>query len=130
MDKIIPQLKNVDPVSTDALRVGLQASLRTPKKSIASLTSPLGISSINWKVVDARELMDAIGLAYATDRMRAKNQAKVNRAEDRAIESMLRRSPSQANRNRKRVMRGRRMAIGGLFRDAAKLLGLKKENLY
>lgn len=130
MDDLIPKLRAVDPVSSDALRLGLQASLRTPKASIESLTSPLEISSINWRAVDARELMDAIGIAYAQDRMRAKHQAKVNRAEDRAIERMIRRAPKQANKNRRRVLQGRRMAIDGLFRDAAEILGMKKKNLY
>lgn len=130
MDDLIPKLRAVDPVSSDALRLGLQASLRTPKASMESLTSPLELSSINWKAVDARELMDAIGIAYAQDRMRAKHQAKVNRAEDRAIENMIRRAPKQAKKNRRRVLRGRRMAIDGLFRDAAKILGMKNKNLY
>ncbi len=130
MDDLIPKLRAVDPTSSDALRLGLKASLRTPKASIESLTSPLEINSINWKAVDARELMDAIGIAYAQDRRRAQYQKKVNRAEDRAIENMLKRSPKQAKQNRKRVVRGRRMAIDGLFRDAALILGMKNKNLY
>jgi hypothetical protein len=130
MDDLIPKLRAVDPTSSDALRLGLKASLRTPKASIESITTPLDISSINWRAVDARELMDAIGIAYAQDRMRVKRQRKINRAEDRAIESMLKRSPKQANQNRKRVVRGRRMAIDGLFRDAAEILGMKNKNLY
>ena len=130
MDDLIPKLRAVDPVSSDALRLRLQASLRTPKASIQSLTSPLDIGSINWRAVDARELMDAIGIAYAQDRMRTKHQAKMNRAEDRAIESMIRRAPKQANKNRRRVLRGKRMAIDGLFRDTAEILGMKKKNLY
>lgn len=130
MDNLIPKLSKVDPVSSDALRLRLQASLRTPMVSVQSLTSPMDISSINWRAVDARDLMDAIGIAYAQDRFRAKEQAKQNRAEKRKIDSLLSRAPKQANTNRRKVLRGRRMAIDGLFRDAAKILGLKQSNLY
>jgi len=130
MVDVIPELKGLGRLSSDGLRAGLQASLRTPKASKQSLTSPLEIRSINWKAVDARELMEAIGIAYAQDRMRAKVARAERRAEDRAIERELSKVPKVANKQRRKVRQAKRMAMDGLFKRAAQILGMKQQKLY
>tara|TARA_Y100000401_G_scaffold72133_1_gene58190 strand:+ start:10791 stop:11183 length:393 start_codon:yes stop_codon:yes gene_type:complete len=130
MDELIPQIKGIDPLSSDALRVGLQTSLRTPKASIQSLSSPLEISSVNWKALDSKALMEAIGIAYAEDRRRAQADRKYQRAQERAMEQRLIQVPKSAKNQRKKVTQQRRKAGEGLFKDVARMLNMTKQKLY
>jgi len=125
-----PQLPLIKSAGTEDLSGSLRSSLRTPVASIQSLTSPLEITGINWRAIEASEFLAAIGAAYEQDRMRNKFSRYVSRGEDRSIESMLRRAPKEAKKNRKRVERAKRLAGTGLFRNAAQILGLKQQNLY
>ena len=130
MDELIPQIKGIDPLSSDALRVGLQTSLRAPKASIQSLSSPLEISSVNWKALDSKALMEAIGIAYAEDRRRAQADRKYQRAQERAMEQRLIQVPKSAKNQRKKVTQQRRKAGEGLFKDVARMLNMTKQKLY
>ena len=126
----LPEVPLIRGTSAGDLSMALANNLRLPTASVQSVSSPLEISGINWKAVEAAELLAAIGAAYEQDRMRNKFARAVTRAEDRGIESMLRRAPKEAKRNRKRVERSKRLAGSGLFRDMAYILGMKQQNLY
>lgn len=126
----LKELPQVPSVNSRDLALSLEYSLRTPKVSIEALESPIDIGSINWKAVDARELLNAIGMAYKWDRIRQKSDRAVSRYEEREIDKRLRRAPKVAKKQRKRTERNKRMAAAGLFRDMAYILGLKQENLY
>ena len=128
-----PELKELPQVplaNTTDLSLGLEYSLRTPKVSVQALATPIDIGGINWKAVDAKQLLNAIGMAYEWDRKRQKIDRAVSRYEEREIDKRLRRAPKAAKKQRKRSERNKRMAAQGLFNDMANILGMKKENLY
>lgn len=126
----LKELPQVPSVNSNDLALSLEYSLRTPMISIESLESPIDIGSINWKAVDARELLNAIGMAYGWDKIRQKSDRALSRYQEREIEKQLRRAPKVAKKQRKRTERYKRMAAQGLFRDMAYILGLKQQNLY
>lgn len=126
----LKELPQVPLVNTTDLSLGLEYSLRTPKVSVQALATPIDIGGINWKAVDAKQLLNAIGMAYEWDRERQKIDRAVSRYEEREIDKRLRRAPKAAKKQRKRSERNKRMAAQGLFNDMANILGMKKENLY
>ena len=126
----LQELPQVPSANSRDLALSLEYSLRTPKVSVQALASPIDIGGINWKAVDARELLNAIGMAYEWDRIRQKTGRAVSRYEEREIDKQLRRAPKAAKKQRKRTERYKRMAAQGLFRDMAYILGLKQQNLY
>ena len=134
MDRYLrPELKGlpqVPSVNSKDLALSLEYGLRTPKVSIQSLATPLDLGTINWKAIDARELLNAVGMAYELDRMRQKADRAVARYEDRNITSQLNRAPKVAKKQRKRIERNNRMAAQRLFRDMAYIMGMEKKNLY
>ena len=123
-------LPQVPSVNSKDLALGLEYSLRTPKVSIEALATPLDLGTINWKAIDARELLNAVGMAYELDRMRQRADRAVARYEDRNITSQLNRAPKVAKKQRKRTERYNRMAAKRLYRDMAYILGMKQKNLY
>ena len=64
----LKELPQVPLVNTTDLSLGLEYSLRTPKVSVQALATPIDIGGINWKAVDAKQLLNAIGMAYEWDR--------------------------------------------------------------
>ena len=126
----LPTVPVIESISTGDLNTGLDYSLRTPLLSAQSVTAPLEIGSVNWKAVDAAELLNTIGYVYAQDRLRNKIASKISRAEERGTERGIAVAPKNAKKARKRVERVKRKAASGLFKDVAQILGLKQQNLY
>ncbi len=126
----LPSVPFIESVSTGDLDASLKYSLRMPTESVQSLTAPLEIGSVNWKAVDAAELLNTIGYVYAQDRIRKKLASQLSKAEERASERLVTTGPREAKKARKRVERVKRKAASGLFRDMAYILGLKQQKLY
>ena len=126
----LPAIPVIQSVSSGDLRAGLDYSLRTPTSSLQSISAPLDIGGVNWKAVDAAELLNAIGYVYAQDRMRNKLASQLSKAEERRTERRVAVGPKEAKKARKRVERVKRKAASGLFRNMAEILRLKQQNLY
>ena len=126
----LPSVPVIESVSSSDLDAALKYSLRMPTESVQSLTAPLEIGSVNWRAVDAAELLNTIGYVYAQDRMRNNLANQLSRAEERATERLVTKGPREAKKARKRVERVKRKAASGLFRDMAYILGLKQQKLY